>query len=329
MPCLRAEERIERIEKKLGAKLLKRLDAQPIRLADGTERRLGDLLLNALEIGREDFRLDAETKRKVDALNLRSLVDGVRDAIELELSLQIIDEYEAFQSGLPLDQQTRDLTAPEKSIIRLCRNNEDFEGEPTEKAFALANWNLRQIREAAAEFGLSGKWADSLMTQMSRFNGAARLEIIPAFTTDRAANRGYALRLQLLKLGKELTDAKREEELGAVLERYEAFQETLPAEQRRPDLNKAETVFVQQCEQQAEALGETAETGLAVANWNLGHIRELGRAIKMPVQLRDELIKNPSLLPDITTTKIGPAPEDPGYDLYLRIMELGSQLMQN
>ena len=34
-PGSRAEKTIERIEKKLGAKLLKRLDAKPIRLADG------------------------------------------------------------------------------------------------------------------------------------------------------------------------------------------------------------------------------------------------------------------------------------------------------
>jgi hypothetical protein len=254
------------------------------------------------------------------------------DADGQERSSQIegaIDAYEAFQSGLPLDQQTRDLTGPEMLFIRRCAKYAAFEDEPLEKAFELANWNLRQIRQAATERGMSGKWADGLMTRMNRMDDSARFKIIPTLTEDRMANLGYGLNYTLHTVANEVANIMRGKALDAVVARYEAFQQSLPAEQRATNPNQAEKGFIQQCEQQAEALGEKAETGFTVANWNLARIHEMARTLTMGFGTRDELIQNPSLLPDITTTKISPAPEHPGYDLYLRIMELGSQLMQN
>ena len=51
-------------------------------------------------------------------------------------------------------------------------------------------------------------------------------------------------------------------------------------------------------------------------------------ALQMDFITRDQLIKTPSLLQDIATTKLSTEPEDPGYDLYLRLRETARRLMR-
>lgn len=340
-PGVWTEKRIEQIEKRLGAKLLKRLDAQPIRLADGTKLHLGDMLLGALAIDRRDFRLDPETKKKIDGIDLGSLVDCVTDEDGQERGSQIegaIDAYEAFQSGLPLDQQTRDLTSPETIFIRRCVAYAAASGKSTNDAFDRANWNLRQVRQVAGELGLSGKWGDALMTKMNRTNALASFTILPTLGEDRMANLGYGVHCKLREVAGELAKAKPEEEIKVTAEmairaRFEAFQKGLPAEQRTPPPTSSELAFIEHCEQQAEVLGETAESGLAVANYNLCRIREFARELKMPSYLRDKILEDPLLLQDITKTVISRTPGDgpgnaPGYDVYLKLRQVGDQLMR-
>ena len=223
--------------------------------------------------------------------------------IEQVLRSQIINQYEAFQSGLPLDQQTRNLTAQEKSFIRRCGDwkKASRESRPRMHSGSL-NWNLRQIREAATDFGLSGEWADSL--DRRRWTGRtkpprSRSSLLSPRTG--GANRGYGLHIQLRKFGAELAKEKCAKELGAVLARYEAFQEFLPAERRRPDLKRPKRFSSSSASSRRRRRGRHSGDWPRNRPLEPGYIRELGREIKMTVELRDALIKHPSLSPDITT----------------------------
>ena len=57
------------------------------------------------------------------------------------------------------------------------------------------------------------------------------------------------------------------------------------------------------------------------------------RELKMPSYLRDKILEDPLLLQDITKTKISRTPGDgpgkaPGYDVYLKLRQVGEQLMR-
>jgi hypothetical protein len=203
----RSRETLEQIEKRHGANLINRLNAEPLVLSSGTKVRAGDVLLNALGISDpDDFRLNPETKKKIDNVDLQSILD---DLVQDQLS-QVLPAYDEYQKQLPAELRTTNLTCHEESFIRQCWTYAVTVGETTDSAFALANTNLLRVREVAKELNLSEVWANALMVRLNRSADITKCMISPQ--PDPMNRIGYGVFLRVQVIGKELRALQIEKE---------------------------------------------------------------------------------------------------------------------
>jgi len=67
-------ESAEQIEKRHGASLIRKLNAQSLVLQDGSKKPLGDLVLERLGVtDPNEFRLNAKTKAQIESMDLRQV----------------------------------------------------------------------------------------------------------------------------------------------------------------------------------------------------------------------------------------------------------------
>jgi hypothetical protein len=173
-------ESAEQIEKRHGASLIRKLNAQSLVLQDGSKKPLGDLVLERLGVtDPNEFRLNAKTKAQIESMDLRQV------AADSYLK-NCLPNYGRYQLKLPRSCHTPALTRNEQILVRNCCRYAAAAGETENDAFELANWNLRQIRKIAAESNLSDSGRDALVNLLNR-NGDLVKERInpeaPSFTT--------------------------------------------------------------------------------------------------------------------------------------------------
>jgi hypothetical protein len=173
-----SEEKVAEIEKRHGASLIRRLNTESLVLKDGSKIPIGDLLLGTLGItDATEFRLNSKTKKAIDEVDLRKIQIELDDA-EAQAKDFLI-HFEIFQTELPDDRQTRDLTRNEAILVRNCCRYAAAAGETQDNAFELANWNIRQIRAIASRSNLSDSGRDVLVNRLNRNNDIVKERINP------------------------------------------------------------------------------------------------------------------------------------------------------
>jgi hypothetical protein len=170
-------DKIEEIEKRHGASLIRRLNTESLVLKDGSKIPIGELLLGKLGIvDVSEFRLNSETKKAIDEVDLTKIQTELDDA---EAQTQdFLLRYDLFQTALSDDCQTPNLTRNEAIFVRNCCRYAAAAGETEASAFELANWNIRQIRTIAEESNLSDSGRDVLLGRLNRNNDIVKERII-------------------------------------------------------------------------------------------------------------------------------------------------------
>jgi len=198
-------ETAEDIEKRHGASLIRKLNAEPLSLTDGTKILIGDLLLSTMGIKDiNDFRLDSETKKLID----EKFMPDVQFRIWHK---QIDRHYTDFQQELPDKDRVSNLTRSEKLFVLNCCRYAEVAGESKTDAFLRANWNILQIRAIAAQSKLSDQGRDALVNLLNRKKEVVKERINPEESSFMTRLQ-YGLYLSVKKTADQLVaDFKRDE----------------------------------------------------------------------------------------------------------------------